>query len=308
MKQALSIHNKTKKIERLIENITKYSVDIAELHVFETFEKIDQLQIALEQPFFAGMLTGKKIMHIDNMDSFEFLPGESIIVPAKKNLVIDFPEAGPNNPTQCLVLTMEQNIIEQTVEYFNSKVAIEKENSNWTLQEPEVAHVVHDHHINNVINRLFSAFVSKDLSKDIIVELSLKELIIRLLQTKARQLILYSANAQYNDSRIGEVVKYIKKHLTEKNIKIDDLSKLACMSSSHFYKQFKNTLGISPIDYINSERIKFAKRLLATEKNLNITDVAYKSGFNSVSYFNRQFKKHEMITPRAYQKALKARI
>ncbi len=254
------------------------------------------------------MITGKKIMHIENMDSFDFLPGEFIIVPAKKNLIIDFPEASQNNPTQCLVLTMEQDIIEQTVDYFNSKVAIEEENNNWTLHEINVAHLDNDQNIKNVINRLFSTFVSKDLSKDIIVELSLKELIIRLLQSKARKLILYSANAQYNDSRIGEVVKYIKKNLTEKNIKIDELANLACMSSSHFYKQFKNTLGISPIDFINNERIKFAKKLLASERNLNITDVAYKSGFNSVSYFNRQFKKHEMITPRAYLKALQTKI
>ena len=96
-----------------------------------------------------------------------------------------------------------------------------------------------------------------------IVGLAIKELIIRLLQTKARQLILHSINAQYNDTRIGEVVKYIKQLLTDKNIKIDDLPKFACMSTSHFYKQFKNTLDISPIDYINSERIKFAKKLLS---------------------------------------------
>ncbi len=308
MKNALKIHNKNKKIDRLVENITKYSAGIAELDVFETFEKIDQLQISLTQPFIAGMLTGKKIMHIENMESFEFLPGESIIVPAKKDLIIDFPEASQNNPTQCLVLTMEQDIIEQTVDYFNSKVAIEEENKNWSLHDINVAHLIHDQNINNVVSRLFSAFISQDSSKDIIVELSLKELIIRLLQTKARKLLLYSANAQYNDSRIGEVVKYIKQNLTEKHIKIDDLANLACMSSSHFFKQFKNTLGISPIDFINSERIKFAKRLLATEKNLNITDVAYKSGFNSVSYFNRQFKKYEMITPRAYLKALKSKM
>ncbi len=308
MKEALRIHNQNKKIDRLIENITKYSAGMAELDIFETFEKIDQLQIALEQPFIASMLTGKKIMHIEDMDSFEFLPGESIIVPAKKDLVIDFPEAGKDNPTQCIVLTMEQDIIEQTVDYFNSKVAIENENNNWTLQDVNVAHLVHHPSVNNVISRLFTSFMSDDLSKDMIVELSIKELIIRLLQTKARKLILYSANAQYNDSRIGEVVKYIKQNLTEKNIKIDDLADLACMSNSHFYKQFKNTLGISPVDYINSERIKFAKRLFATEKNLNITDVAYKSGFNSVSYFNRQFKKHEMISPSAYLKALKLKM
>lgn len=165
--------------------------------------------------------------------------------------------------------------------------------------------MIHNDNVNKVIKRLLNSFFSDDLSKDMIVELAVKELIIRLLQTKARSLILHAANAQYNDTRIGEVVKYIKAHLTEKNIKIDDMANLACMSTSNFYKQFKNTLDISPIDYINSEGIKFAKKLLATEKNLTITDIAYKSGFNNVSYFNRQFKKYEMITPSAYIKALK---
>ena len=77
------------------------------------------------------------------------------------------------------------------------------------------------------------------------------------------------------------------------------------MSTSHFHKKFKDTLGISPIDYINEERIKFSKKLLSQEKNIQINDVAFKSGFNSVSYFNRQFKKHELIKPSQFKKIIK---
>ncbi len=310
MKNLLSTHNKNKKIDTLIENMTRYSAGIAELDIFDTFEQINNFKFVLDKPFLAGMLNGKKIINTDNnIEGFEFLPGESLLVPAKKEVIIDFPEASMDNPTQCLVLTIDQDIVNQTVDYFNSKVAIENENNNWQLYDNQdvPAHLIHNENVNQVLNRILDAFVSDDTSKDMIVELAIKELIIRLLQTKARQLILHSINAQYNDTRIGEVVKYIKQHLTDKNIKIDDLAKIACMSTSHFYKQFKNTLDISPIDYINSERIKFAKKLLAKEKNPSITEVAYKSGFNSVSYFNRMFKKYEMITPTAYVKALKSK-
>lgn len=73
------------------------------------------------------------------------------------------------------------------------------------------------------------------------------------------------------------------------------------MSTSHFHKQFKNTLGISPIDYINSEKIKFSKKLIKESKDLRMSEIAYKSGFNNSSYFNRQFKKTEMMTPQQFK-------
>ena len=69
-------------------------------------------------------------------------------------------------------------------------------------------------------------------------------------------------------------------------------------------KKFKNTLGVSPIEYINSEKIKFAKKLMKENKSMFISEVAYKAGFNNVSYFNRQFKKLEMITPQQFKKTL----
>ncbi|WP_257014052.1 helix-turn-helix domain-containing protein [Winogradskyella undariae] len=63
------------------------------------------------------------------------------------------------------------------------------------------------------------------------------------------------------------------------------------MSASHFHKQFKNTLGILPIDYINSEKIKFSKKLIKSSQNLRMSEIVFQSGFNNTSYFNRQLKK-----------------
>ena len=73
------------------------------------------------------------------------------------------------------------------------------------------------------------------------------------------------------------------------------------MSTLHFHKKFKNTLGVSPIDYINSQKIKYSKKLIQESKDFKIADIAFKSGFNNVSYFNRQFKKNELMTPQQFK-------
>ena len=76
------------------------------------------------------------------------------------------------------------------------------------------------------------------------------------------------------------------------------------MSTSHFHKKFKATLGISPIDFVNSEKIKFAKKLIKEHAEYQMSEIAFKSGFNNTSYFNRQFKKYELITPQQFKKSI----
>ena len=51
---------------------------------------------------------------------------------------------------------------------------------------------------------------------------------------------------------MGAVIQYIKENLTKRDLSVNVLADKACMSASHFHKKFKNTLGISPIDYLNN--------------------------------------------------------
>ena len=86
----------------------------------------------------------------------------------------------------------------------------------------------------------------------------------------------------------------------DKTIKIDDLAKEVCMSSSTFLRRFKLQFGITPSNYIKQVRYKMASRLLI-ESSESISEVSYKCGFSDQSHMTREFKKVAGLTPKAYR-------
>ncbi|MFD2540936.1 AraC family transcriptional regulator [Lacinutrix gracilariae] len=303
MNSILNKHRNTRKLTRLVENRTTYNADYAELNIFETHAVAEKISLTFSFPIIASMLTGKKIMHLEGFESFDFFPGESVVMPTNKEMVIDFPVATKENPTQCLALGIDTSKINEVVEKFNQQVAIENENNKWSLNETS-SHLINNADVNHLIERLTYTFTNNNKSKDVLLDLMIQELIVRLLQTKAKSLIINDPLQIFNDTRIGTVIKYIKDNLTNKDITVDLLAEKAHMSTSHFHKQFKNTLGISPIDYINSEKIKFSKKLIKESKDFRMSEIAFKSGFNNTSYFNRQFKKMELMTPQQFKMSI----
>ena len=303
MTSLLNQHRSNRKLTTLVENRTTYNAEYAELNIYETHAYAEKVSLTFGFPIIASMLTGKKIMHIDGFESFDFFPGESVVMPTNKEMVIDFPLATEEKPTQCLALGIDAFKIEEIVQKFNQNVAIENENNNWDLDHT-ASHLINNLDVNHLIERLTYTFTNNNKSKDVLLDLMIQELIVRLLQTKAKSLIINDTNNIFNDTRIGTVIKFIKDNLTNKDITVDQLAKKAYMSTSHFHKQFKNTLGVSPIDYINSEKIKFAKKLIKESKDVRMSEIAFKSGFNNTSYFNRQFKKMEMMTPAQFKSSI----
>ena len=86
-------------------------------------------------------------------------------------------------------------------------------------------------------------------------------------------------------------------------ITLEDLSRLAGMSSKYFCRFFRAVIHRTPIDYLNYYRIERACYLMATE-DISVTEAAYRCGFNDSSYFVRAFKKYKNVTPRQYMQRL----
>jgi two-component system, response regulator YesN len=111
-------------------------------------------------------------------------------------------------------------------------------------------------------------------------------------------------NMQNSEESILEgVADYIKGNYT-KNLTLDQLSRMACMNRFKFCRAFKKKFGESFVSYTNKIRIDRADDLLGNTE-LNIIDIAYLAGYQSVVHFGRIFKKIHGITPREYRARLK---
>ena len=286
-----------RRLETLVENQTSYTLNSAVLHVFETHQSAKRVLLQFDQPVLASMLRGKKIMHLRDRPSFNFLPGESLILPANEAMGIDFPEAQPSDPTRCLAMAIAEEKIRAVIELMNETMP-RADDREWNLMDYNF-HFTHDAGIYQILQRLLFLFTENHPSKDLFVDNMLQELIIRILQTNARETYAESSAALNNSHRLAYVLEYIREHL-DQPLRVDQLSEKACMSESHFYRVFKNELGFSPVDFINDERIKLAASLLQDPRR-KIKEVYLECGFENRSYFNRVFKRKKNVSPSEYQ-------
>lgn len=107
-------------------------------------------------------------------------------------------------------------------------------------------------------------------------------------------------NSHYKD--IEKTLTYIGEHLSEK-ISLDTLACLAGMGKTNYSNTFKKVTGMTVWDYILNARVALAANFLLEKKGeYNITEVAYRCGFNNTAHFNKTFKKLKGKTPSDYKK------
>ncbi len=82
-----------------------------------------------------------------------------------------------------------------------------------------------------------------------------------------------------------------------KNLKVGDVAAEAGVCRTYISTYINKTLGVTFSDYINRQRVEYAKQLMLDDKTLRIERVAEISGFSSEVSFYRSFKKYEGITP-----------
>lgn len=289
-----------RQLQSLVENQTSYALEQAEMHVFETFQEAEQVALTFEEPVLAYMLTGKKVMHLQNMNAFDFLPGESLILPPQETMCIDFPEADLDQPTSCLAMTISEEKIKETIAFLNEHRA--KADGEWEFLDYNF-HFTNDTAIQQIVYRLLYLFKENHASKDVFADFMLKELIIRILQTETKEIYSSKALQLSSSHRLAFIIHYIRQNIS-KDLSIKELSNKVHMSESNFHRVFKNELNSSPVDFINNERIKLAKSLLQDSRK-KIKEIYWECGFNSLSYFIRMFKRKEQCSPKEYQLKIK---
>jgi len=124
----------------------------------------------------------------------------------------------------------------------------------------------------------------------------------KLLKLTDKDLELVASSSLNNKQKkfIQELDEVIGKNISDPKLNVNQLAKLLNISRVNLYKKCLEILNKKPSDYIIEKRINKATFLLKTD--LNISEVAYQSGFTSPAYFSKVFTAVNGINPKDFKK------
>ena len=110
--------------------------------------------------------------------------------------------------------------------------------------------------------------------------------------------VMEDENSEGNRT-IALIKDYIDIHYNE-NLSLEELSEYIHVTPQYLCRLFKRHLNVRPFQYIAMKRIQHAKILLS-DSNFSVNDIAHRVGYNDCSYFCAIFKSIEMISPSEFR-------
>jgi AraC-like DNA-binding protein/quercetin dioxygenase-like cupin family protein len=107
-----------------------------------------------------------------------------------------------------------------------------------------------------------------------------------------------------DNERLNKIYEYLEIYYKEK-IRLSDVAGLVCMAEESFSRFFSKLMKRSFFSFLNEYRINIACKLLV-ETDLQIAQISDQSGYESTSFFFRQFKKYKNCSPQYFRKKFKS--
>jgi AraC family transcriptional regulator len=112
--------------------------------------------------------------------------------------------------------------------------------------------------------------------------------------------------AQLRGGLPPRVVRRIREHIDaniDQRIRVDDLANLANLSVCYFVRAFKQSVGVTPHDYLIRRRVERTMEMLS-RTDMPLSEIALAAGFADQSHCARRFRQHVGMSPRDYRWAM----
>ncbi len=194
-------------------------------------------------------------------------------------------------------------ILEANMEKFDSEVLYMFYLQSKNKMAPfKIGHPVYDI-LAKYMQDSYDEYVSKDVCYKLPIRANIYLMMTSLLRFYCGSKDESDKMVYHNVLRMRPVIEYISEHYCEK-IYIEKLSDMINVSPDYFTKMFKDSIGKTPIEYINGLRVNEAMRRLS-ETECSMAEIAEGIGFCNPNYFHKIFKQYMDISPLAYRKSTK---
>ncbi len=170
----------------------------------------------------------------------------------------------------------------------------------------EGLYVFSDDMEKNIIKYAIEDISKTNIGNDSVSQCLVASEMYKILSVLYDKNLIYSPETELTNNkeieRLIPVLEYIDLNYSQQ-ISLSTLSDILNLNDYYFCRIFKKSLGCTATDYINYVRTYYASNMLLEDKN--IVDICYETGFSSLSYFNRTFKKYFMYPPSVYRKIAK---
>ena len=102
---------------------------------------------------------------------------------------------------------------------------------------------------------------------------------------------------------LDQLNTYLQENMCDPDTSVESISEHLGISRVQLYKKLISIKGITPSEYLRSIRIRYAEELMR-QGDLNVSEIAYKVGFNNPRYFSKYFQDAYGVTPSQYRKRM----
>lgn len=157
--------------------------------------------------------------------------------------------------------------------------------------------------IFGIARRLKQVIETPEIGANALIDALSRALVVMMLRHhKAQVHMLHPANSDLDPDRFRQVVDLVQSRLAQR-LSLEDMSRVAGMSRSHFAQAFKALTARTPMQFVMEQRLHAAQRMLQ-QSSLSIGQVAIKCGFADQAHLTKKFKAAFGQTPGQFRKSM----